>query len=83
MYKNENKTKKSKKQSKQRAITLKINQKGIPWKLGKGEPPFLHATHCHYVIHIPIKLHVVNALWRLQECKINKISLKLNQRAIT
>ena len=33
------------------------NQRGIIWKLGKGEQPFLRATHRLYLIHIPIKLH--------------------------
>ena len=37
----------------------KINQRGITWKLRKGEQSFLCATHCCDlpVIHIPIKLH--------------------------
>ena len=35
----------------------KNNDRGITWKLRKGEQLFLCATHCSYVIHIPIKLH--------------------------
>ena len=36
----------------------KNKQRGIIWKLGKGEQPFLRATHRLYLIHIPIKLHL-------------------------
>ena len=35
----------------------KINQRGITWKLRKGEQSFLHTTHHCDLIHIPIKLH--------------------------
>ena len=37
----------------------KINQRGITWKLRKGEQSFLCVTHCPdlHVIHIRIKLH--------------------------
>ena len=44
------------------------NQKGIPWKLGQGEPLILHATHCLHVIHIPIKLHedIMNGEWVME-----------------
>ena len=32
-------------------------QRGITWKLRKGEQLFLRATHRLNLIHIPIKLH--------------------------
>ena len=35
----------------------KINQRGITWKLRKGEQSFLCATHRRDLIYIPIKLH--------------------------
>ena len=35
----------------------KINQRGITWKLRKGEQSFLCTKHCPDLIHIPIKLH--------------------------
>ena len=35
----------------------KNNQKGMTWKLRKGEQTFLCATHCRDLIHILIKLH--------------------------
>ena len=35
----------------------KIKQKGITWKVRKGEQSFLCVTCCSVPIHIPIKLH--------------------------
>ena len=35
----------------------KINQRGITWKLKKGDQSVLFTTHRHDLIHIPIKLH--------------------------
>ena len=35
----------------------KINQRGITWKIRKGEQSFLCMTHSHDLIHVPIKLH--------------------------
>ena len=35
----------------------KINQRGIAWKLRKGEQLFLCRSHPPDLIHIPIKLH--------------------------
>ena len=35
----------------------KINQRGITWKLRKGEQSILSATCRLGLIHIPIKLH--------------------------
>ena len=35
----------------------KINQRGITWKLRKGEQSFLCMTHRLDLIHIPMKLH--------------------------
>ena len=35
----------------------KNNQRGITWKLSKGEQSFLCATHRPDLLHIPIKLH--------------------------
>ena len=35
----------------------KINQRGVIWKIRKREQSFLCATHCHDLIHSPIKLH--------------------------
>ena len=35
----------------------KNNQRGITWKLRKGEQSFLYATRRCDQIHIPIKLH--------------------------
>ena len=35
----------------------KINQRGITWKLRKGEQSFLCTTHSPDLIHIPIKLY--------------------------
>ena len=37
----------------------KTNQRGITWKLRKGEQSFLCMTHRCDQIHIPIKLHEV------------------------
>ena len=31
----------------------KINQRGITWKIRKGEQLFLSVTHCRDLIHIP------------------------------
>ena len=35
----------------------KNNQRGITWKLSKGEQSFLCSTHRPDLIHIPTKLH--------------------------
>ena len=35
----------------------KINQRGITWKLRKGEQSFLHAACFPYLIPSPIKFH--------------------------
>ena len=35
----------------------KIIQRGITWKLRKGEQSFLFETHRRGLIHIPMKLH--------------------------
>ena len=35
----------------------KINQRGITWKIRKGEQSFLCMTHFRDLIHIPIKWH--------------------------
>ena len=35
----------------------KINQRGITWKIRKGEQSFLCVTHHYDLIHSPIKLH--------------------------
>ena len=43
----------------QEILLKKNNQRGITWKLGKGEQLFLDVTHCLNLIHIPIKLHEV------------------------
>ena len=36
----------------------KINQRGITWKIRKGEQSFLCETYGCDLIHIPIKLHI-------------------------
>ena len=36
---------------------LKKNQRGITWKLNKGEQPFLRTTHRLDLIHMRIKFH--------------------------
>ena len=53
----------------------KNNQRGITWKLRKGEQSFLCASHRCDLIHIPIELHEVipNGYWRVQECLEKKI----------
>ena len=38
-------------------ILEKINQRGITWKLRKGEQSFLCVKHRPDLIHIPIKLY--------------------------
>ena len=42
----------------------KVNQRGIIWKLRKGDQSFLCVMHHHDLIHIPIKLHedILNGL---------------------
>ena len=35
----------------------KINQRGITWKIRKGEQSFLSGTHRRDLTHTPIKLH--------------------------
>ena len=55
----------------------KNNQRGITWKLRKGEQSFLCVT-CHpNPIHIPIKLHehnpTVTEIWHIQECLEKKL----------
>ena len=41
------------------------NQRGITWKLRKGEQSFLYATRHSDLIHIPINLHedIINGNW--------------------
>ena len=48
----------------------KLNQRGITWKLRKGEQSFSLATCCPNLIHIPIKLHenVLSRYRPKQEC---------------
>ena len=60
----------------------KINQRGITWKLGKGEQSFLCATHRPDLKHIPIKLHedILNC-YRIMER--TRMFGKINQRGIT
>ena len=47
----------------------KISQRGITWKLRKGEQSFLCVTLLRDLIHIPIKLHedIPNGYW-VMEC---------------
>ena len=43
--------------SEQESKKKKNNQRGITWKLRKGELPFLYTTQCLDLIHISMKLH--------------------------
>ena len=52
----------------------KINQRGIAWKIRKGEQSFLCTTHRQDLKHNPIKLHeespTVTELWHVQKCLV-------------
>ena len=63
-------------------IVGKINQRGITWKLRKGEQSFLRTTHRCDLIHIPIKLHEdIPNDYLVMSC--TRILKKSNQRGIT
>ena len=59
----------------------KNNQRGITWKLRKGEHSFLCKTYYCDLIHIPIKLHedIPNGYWVMAHTRILE---KINQRGI-
>ena len=60
----------------------KINQRGITWKIRKGEQSFLCATHHCNLIHIPIKcMKIPQRL--LSYGAYKNVWKKINQRGIT
>ena len=62
-------------------ILEKNNQRGITWKLRKGEQSFLCMTHRHDLICIPIKLHEDILNYGIME--LTRMFSIINQSGIT